>query len=322
MNLWKKLVTALRLIGRLDGRTIRYRLNYNLGQYRIKRHRHQPFVYTDLGFPFVCHPDWPDSVDHFCTERNRLPSDAFELSLLAAWLEPNDTVIDAGANLGFYSFRAAQAVGAEGRVIAIDAAPYIAGKLTASLRLLALPQVTPLQIALTREPGTVTFYVRPDQAITGAQSIIPSDEERNGSVAVEVPACTFRQLRDQQQIGPALSLIKVDIEGAEGPALESVPSEWFGPAGPLWILEINPDPLARFGYSPPAILAHFPPDTFECWLLAKHPRGPLTRPALRRAEHEMTFDDSIFYNLIALPRGGRWRDRLARLERFFPRAAP
>lgn len=316
----RKLTTALQLLGRLDGRTIRHRFNYNTGQWRIRRHGRQSFVYHDLGFPFVCHPDWPDSVEHFCTERNRLPGDAWEIDLVTRWLQPGDAVIDAGANLGFYTFRSAALVGSSGRVLAIDASPFVAAKLGASAQLLGLPQVVPLQLALTRTAGTVTFYTRPDRLVTATQSLAPSESEKLLSVPVEVPARTLVQLKEDLRAGSPLSLVKIDIEGAEGPALESVPPEWLGPDGPLWIAEINPESLARFGFSPENILAHFPPEHFQCWLLVKCPLGPLIGPALRAVTPDAApdFSDSVYYNLVAIPRGGAWRSRRASISRQLP----
>ena len=320
MKYLRKLITLLRLLGRFDGRTIRLRFNHYIGQWRIKRHRNQAFIYHDLGFPFVCHPDWPDSVEHFCTERNRVSSDTWELALISDWLQSGDTVFDAGANLGFYTFRAAPMVGVSGRIIAIDASPFIADKLAINARLLDLPQVVPLQRALTRGSGTVTFYVRPDRLITTNQSLAPTEDERRLSMPVEVSACSLDELDGNLSIGSSLSLVKIDIEGAEGPALESVPPAWLGPDGPLWLVEINPGALARFGSSPEQILAHFHSNNFQCWLLTKSPLRPLTRPALCAITPGTNpdFSDSIYYNLIAIPKGDRWRDRRSRIMRHFP----
>ena len=320
----KKLASAVRLAARFDGPGIRRQWSFNrtlgLGHLRVRLHGRQPFVFRNLGFPLVCHPDWPDSLAHFCAERSTTP-DQWELKLLRHWLEPGDAAIDAGANLGFYTFAAASVVGPSGLVVAIDAAPYVVAKLAASARLLDLPQVVPKLAALGADTGSVTFYVRREQTVTGEQSLRPSAGEMALSVPVAVPACTLTDLAAAMPAVNRPSLVKIDIEGAEHSALAAAPADWFKPDGPLWIIEVNPPILARFNVTPEMLVARYAPEFFDRWLLPKSPAALLPLPLEARRGNQR-FSDADYYNFIAVPKGARWRARTDRIAGLFSRDRP
>lgn len=313
MNLPKKALSALRLLLRGDFAGLRRQWEFNQAQLTLRRHGTKPFVHRRLGFPSVCHPDWPDSAEQFCLNAG----DHWEYQLLARWLEPGDQFLDLGTNLGYYAFAALPAVGATGRVVAVDAAPYVIEKLQLSARLLGAAQLAAVQSAVTDENGEVSFYVCPTGFITTEQSMHPPDILLGQTVKITVPACTLRELQRTQALDDRLRVVKMDIEGAEGAALRAAPPEWFTADGPLWIVEINPSALARFGVAPEEIIARFPAAEFDSWLLPKHPHDPQVKPAMRPAGRAGRLDDSIYYNFFALPRGARSRPRARRLANFF-----
>jgi FkbM family methyltransferase len=317
MNASAKLRTALRLLGRLDFATLRRQWTINWKQLKIRRRGGRAFVHTDLGFPSVCHPDWVDSVDFYCVNAG----DHWEYRLLQAWLQPDETFLDLGTNVGFYAFAALPAVGSAGRVVAVDAAPFVIEKLDQSARLLGAPNLEAVQAAITDRDGEVTFHVCPTGFVTTEQSMRPPDTLLAQSIAITVPARTLASLQTSRQLDHRLTVVKMDIEGAEGAALAGAPDTWFGADAPLWIVEINPSALARFETSAASVIAKFPAEHFECWLLPKHPHDPRTPTQLRRAEPTDPLDDSIYYNFFALPRAARWQPRLGALQPFFPDSA-
>ena len=121
----------------------------NTARRRLGRHEERPLVHSDLGFRFVCHPDWPDSVDQFLNNAG----DHWEFALLRAWVRAGDTVFDIGANLGLYACAALHAVRDQGTVVAVDADPYAA----------------------------LSFFLQPEHTITGEQSLCPSPEQMKTS---------------------------------------------------------------------------------------------------------------------------------------------
>jgi len=111
-----------------------------------------------------------------------------------------------------------------------------------------------------------------------------------------------------------IACIKVDVEGAEIKALRGTPSFLMRNDAPAWIIEINPETLARFACEPSEVVNHFDEKTFERWLLPKYLRdGRITAPP-RRYHPLEKFSDALFYNLLALPLGARFADRVNRVR--------
>jgi FkbM family methyltransferase len=314
MSVPRKIRSALGLAARLDFAGLGRQWRRHRRQSRLRLQGTTAFVHQEYGFPVVCHPDWPDSAAQYLDG----PSDLWEFRLLRAWLQPGDQFLDLGANTGLYSYAAWSAVAPGGLVVAVDAAPYVTAQIAAGARRLAAPNLHAVQAAVTEASGEITFHVRPDHALTTEQSLRPDPRQLAGSVAVNVPARTLADLAGTEALGPELAAVKMDIEGAEAAALRAAPSAWFTADGPFWIVEINPGALARFQVGPPEILARFPDSEFVRWLLPKHPHDPRVHPALRPARTSDRFDDSIYYNLFALPRGARGRRRASRVAAFFP----
>lgn len=312
-----KLATALRLLLAGDFASLRRQLRVNLARWRVRRALGRPLVYHDFGFPMVCHTDWPDSVG--CV--NGEGSDTWETRLLRLWLRPGETAIDFGANLGVYSFACAAAVGRNGRVLAVDADPFITEKLRLGAELLRTPQLRPVHRAMTAENGTATFYVRANRTDTGGQSLRPDEADRLACTAVTVPASTVPQLLSEHGLTATPAFVKADIEGAEAMLLSTVPREWFTASGPFWIVEINPYALPHFGARPADVVDRFPADQFDRWLLSKHPLNPAQSPQLRRLRPDEAFADARYYNFFAIPRDPARADRAAQLAKLLRETA-
>jgi len=305
-----KLTTGLRLARAGEWALLRRRWSIQTAAIRVRCHRSKPFVNRDLGFRAVCHPDWPDSLDQFLTQSG----DRWEFALLAHWLQEGDLVFDVGTNLGLYACASIAAVGGLGKIVAVDADAYVVGKLREAATMLGVRNLEVVHTAVTDQEGSVTFFVHEDNLETGAQSLRPADDQLARSRRVTVPASTMAGLQ-RHGAGRLPAVVKVDIEGAEGLALTNTPAEWLHSDGPLWIVEVNPSALAQFGATPHDILHHFSSDHFDRCLLPKHPVDLSQIPSLRPLNPDESFDDSIYYNLIAVPRGPASAERRRRVQR-------
>lgn len=127
-------------------------------------------------------------------------------------LRPGDVVIDIGANVGMHALLAANLVGPEGQVHAIEASPWIHERLRQNLRTNGIYNVTTYNMAATEVPGTVPVFVH-DETNLGGTTIVATEASRTQrQELVEgrplgdiVPAEALRAAR----------LIKIDVEGAE-----------------------------------------------------------------------------------------------------------
>jgi FkbM family methyltransferase len=272
------------------------------------------FTWRAKGFRFVGLPGVPDSEDAY-TQREL---DFTELRLMRAWLQSGDSVIDVGANAGIYSFAAADIVGPTGSVLAVEASTALVSRLQEASSLLGTTPLHCENVAVGDEDKEVRFYVAATDGRTSEQSLTPASASADAYVAEVVRMTTLSTLAARLPAFSAPQLVKIDIEGAEMLALRSAPRLWFADDGPLWIAEIHPGALARFGETGQAVAGMFSAESHDRWLLPKYPRqSRFLRP--RQLEAGEIFDDALFYNLLAVPRGASLDARRRRLYPFLNR---
>jgi FkbM family methyltransferase len=128
---------------------------------------------------------------------------------LAATLRPGDCFVDIGANIGHYSLLASRLVGANGRVVAIEAAQWIHALLDRHVALNHRRNIRTVQVAAAAERGTVKLY--PGNAGNiGKTSMVAAHD----AAPVDVPALPLTEILSTEEIAQ-LRVIKIDVEGAE-----------------------------------------------------------------------------------------------------------
>jgi FkbM family methyltransferase len=144
-----------------------------------------------------------------------------------------DTVIDGGANIGFFTIYLSQLVGPKGKVIAIEPGQNNLWKLEANVKLNKIKNVQLVRKPLWHNNDKVTLHMRTEG---GRNSLFPGDSFGKS----EIEACTLADF-------PVARLTKLDIEGAECHALEC----WEGQG--FVIAEMNEKALAAMGDSQTAL---------------------------------------------------------------------
>lgn len=136
-------------------------------------------------------------------------------------LSPGDTVIDVGANIGYFTLLASKCVGASGQVHAVEASPLIYDKLKRNIALNDAGNVSAHNLAATSEAGDVQVYTC-DWNL-GASTILPEMAARFDRSAHEFTV-QGRTLADI--VGPdtlcRARLIKIDVEGAEQAVISGI----------------------------------------------------------------------------------------------------
>jgi FkbM family methyltransferase len=116
------------------------------------------------------------------------------------------TVVDVGANLGYYSLLASTLVGSTGRVVALEPNSENCRLLLSSLRLNGTTNVELLPVAADTATGWAYYSTH-----VGSNGGLVDDGDLLGRPGVVVP--TFRL--DDLVEGP-VGFLKMDVEGAEG----------------------------------------------------------------------------------------------------------
>jgi len=126
----------------------------------------------------------------------------------AQTVKPGMTVVDVGANFGYYSVLFGEAVGPTGQVIAVEPVPMTAGYLRRSVDLNGHASRTRIaECALGRTADGIAHLYVPNSEPKNA-TVVP--QARDGSI--QVPTTTIDVLlQDCERV----DLVKIDAEGAE-----------------------------------------------------------------------------------------------------------
>lgn len=122
-----------------------------------------------------------------------------------------DVVVDAGAHVGFYTLKAAKAVGGDGRVIAIEPEDKNYKLLTLNIRINKYRNVTPIKKALSNFDGKARFFLK---ARSCSHSLIRKTWITPIVGSTKVSVTTLDNLFEKLNI-TKVDILKINVEGAE-----------------------------------------------------------------------------------------------------------
>jgi FkbM family methyltransferase len=157
-------------------------------------------------------------------------------------LRPGDVVIDGGANIGLYAALAAARVGPHGQVVACEPSPATMTLLRANIERNRFDWVELREVALADAPGRLAMHMF--EPGSGYTSFAPAHTVEGDRVDVEVT--TLDDLA--ATLDRAVSLVKLDIEGAELRALRGA-TVMLRDLRPDFLIELEPQHLERQGCS-------------------------------------------------------------------------
>ena len=136
------------------------------------------------------------------------------------FMRPGYTVIDCGANIGYYTIILCAAVAPQGKVYAFEAQPDLVRLLKATIYINGLGHLIELQCcAVSDRAGSLILAQSPDHH--GSGNVVPGHfiptYDDNYPIRIEVPAVTLDAALGDR-VG-AVDLIHMDIEGSEPLAL-------------------------------------------------------------------------------------------------------
>jgi FkbM family methyltransferase len=205
-------------------------------------------------------------------------------------VQPGQTVLDIGANIGFFTVTMAAQVGTSGHVYAYEPLDYNVALLNRSLAENQMQtRVTVQQVALSDKPGVTRMLLHSQLANSGgvqlfaAQADIPEGHETR-----EVPLVTL----DTADVRRPVSFIKIDIEGAEPLALRGA-RQLLQTDRPTVLSEIHPQLIRKVsGCTPAEYIGEMGAWGYACHLLTDD--GHL-------AEAVTDVDDSQVWSVVFIP---------------------
>ena len=157
------------------------------------------------------------------------------------------TVVDLGANVGYYTLIASQMVGPNGMVYAFEPDPRNYKYLLGNIKANDCPNVIAVEKAVSNSTMPMNFILDPQ----GAEGwLIPVGRSEGTSMIVQ--AVSLDDFFGQKG-WPSIDLIKMDIEGGEKAALEGMSELSRRNPGMQLIMELNLTSTRRAGVDPEAL---------------------------------------------------------------------
>ncbi|MEM1109174.1 MAG: FkbM family methyltransferase [Planctomycetota bacterium] len=158
-------------------------------------------------------------------------------------LKPGMTVLDIGANIGYFTLHAARSVGSEGKVMAFEPTPDNLHFLRSNLLMNGFSWVQVIDQALWNEAGTMTM--RTLEGFSGGHTLIGvAPDQLAEHEMVEVPTVRLDDLLGHDN---HVDVIKMDAEGAEPMILEGMEKTLAANPKLKILLEFAPESLQAVG---------------------------------------------------------------------------
>ncbi|NEZ59932.1 FkbM family methyltransferase [Adonisia turfae] len=154
-----------------------------------------------------------------------------EMFFLLRYLQPEDSFLDIGANVGVYSLLAASKISV-GKIYSFEALPKNYGRLEENIKLNSFDQVKSYSIAVSDTEGSIALNL----AEGDSMPFVSSDFDNENSIIVATN--TLDNLLEDKPL-KQLTLAKIDIEGAELLAFKGATSLLKQQLPYVWILELN-----------------------------------------------------------------------------------
>lgn len=159
------------------------------------------------GYRFVC--DLRDAICREACFTGRYEPQ--ETQIASRVVQPGMTVVDVGANWGYFTLLAAHLTGRSGRVVALEPHPGLAAMLAENVRLNRLEQIECHAVAAGRTRGTAPF-IGFDEA--GGNWGLSQVAPHRAAAGVTCEVQRLDDLLAERGVACA-DLIKIDVEGSE-----------------------------------------------------------------------------------------------------------
>ncbi|MBI1975931.1 MAG: FkbM family methyltransferase [Candidatus Omnitrophica bacterium] len=170
-----------------------------------------------------------------------------ETQFLMRHVKKKMTVVDIGANIGYYTALCAAWVGPEGKVVAIEPEPESRVFLKRTLALNNFHNVEIITEALSDKKGTSRLYLCKENR--GDNRLYEDrDSRERGSICVQTT--TLDSLLQQLGVLNKVDLIKMDIQGAECLVLRGMKQTLSGNPAVVVVTEFWPQGIRNAGGDP------------------------------------------------------------------------
>ncbi len=178
-----------------------------------------------------------------------------ETELLSSILRPSDTVVDVGANFGWYTTLFSRRVGPGGMVHAFEPVPPTFRELERNVRLNGSPANVRLNpVALGEKDGLLELHV-PTRIWLGPAFASAVRQHEGPHVSYSCKVKTLDSYLEEAGT-ERVDLVKCDVEGGELDVLRGAARLLSSPCPPMLFLEVQESSTVPFGYRPEDLFSH------------------------------------------------------------------
>jgi FkbM family methyltransferase len=191
-------------------------------------------------------------------------------------LRPGDTVVDGGANIGYFTLLAGKRTGSAGSVHAFEPIPTTYQALLDNVQLNGLSQVHPNCLALGREESDLRFDLPADTQTGRPLGRLATAVVHKSAVQVSARSITLDAYAAAAGIA-RVRLVKLDVEGSEIAAIEGMRQLLSERRIDYLVCELNTYLFDASGIPRSAMRDHLSASGYRAYYL--HATGGYKRPA-------------------------------------------
>lgn len=222
-----------------------------------------------------------------------------ETALFLRTVKPGDTVVDAGANMGYYTIIGSRLVGEKGRIYAFEPDPSNFALLEKNVKLNGCTNVVLERKALSDRKGTLKLFIARENR--GDHRIYQPEGESRSSIDVE--AVRLDEYLREHKTG--IDVLKMDVQGAEGHILDGLTGLLEDRKdGPTIFMEVWPHALRGMGTDASGMLRKLESHHYTFYNVNPPKRGPVARITTAELLADYPIKDTQAQGNILALRGG------------------
>ena len=232
----------------LDHKTGASRKRFAANREKLRKNADRPFVDVMPGI------EMPMVIDKNMYFAKAYSESVFEPECLCFFkdrIRPGQTILDVGANVGYFSLFFAKLVGPKGRVFSFEPNEYVFGLLERNKALNALPWLRVERAGLGEADGTMDFHCgAPGMDVYSSLGEIshPNADKSEFTTQTVQVVNGGRWLRKNGV--DRVDLMKIDVEGGELSALKGLEAMLEKNKVAMIVMEVSETMSAAFGYTP------------------------------------------------------------------------
>jgi FkbM family methyltransferase len=220
------------------------------------------------GIQMLCHPRDKRIVPIETLNFGQYEKD--ELDLILKMIRPGSTVLDVGANVGWYSLNIAKAVPGV-RIFAFEPIPDTFKNLCTNIRINGVSNIEAQNFGLSDKAGKIVFYFCDDSSGSASAANIG---ERSDAREIPCQIMTMDEFVEDRQL--KIEFIKCDVEGAELLVFRGA-GKCLASQKPVILVEMLRKWSAKFHYHPNEIISLLSDIGYGCYAIDHGKLIPLPR---------------------------------------------